>query len=185
MTTNCPHCGVLAAPDDMYCASCGKAVSVGPNPTRLVDRAALASTHAGQSLQSESLRKQMKSAFGALLAVAIVQTLATLLVAVAAANFNGPDKAAMTITAVVIGVIAIGFYGLAFWARKAPLPAAITGLSVLVTLWAIDALLDPTAIVRGIILKVIVIVLLIRAINAGLTHRRLARELELGKAAAA
>jgi hypothetical protein len=186
MSTACPHCGVLTAPEAMFCASCGKAVRVGPQATRIVNDQSLAATHAGQSLQSEVLRKQMKSAFGALLTVAILQTLGAGLLAIAAANLpvSAGERSEFVAMAAITGVIALGFYGLAFWARIAPLPAAITGLCILLTLWLIGAIIDPTTIVQGLIIKIIIVVLLVRAIKAGALHRRLSRELTIQQAAA-
>jgi hypothetical protein len=184
MTTPCPHCGVMTAPDAQFCPSCGKAVRVGPQATRLVDGETLASSHAGQALQSEALLKQMKSAFGALLAVAILQTLAAAVVVIAAMNIRDASQPEMVAAAVVVSIIALGFYGLAIWARFAPFPAAITGLCILLTLWALDAMLDPTSLVRGLIIKIIIIIFLVRAIKAGATHRRLSKELAIQHAAA-
>ncbi len=40
----------------------------------------------------------------------------------------------------------------------------------------LDAVVDPTTIVRGIIMKVIIIVVLAKAISAGLQHRKLMQE---------
>lgn len=61
--------------------------------------------------------------------------------------------------------------GLFFWARKSPLPATISALSVYVVVLAIDAAFDPTTIYRGIILKVIIIAMMFGGISAALKER--------------
>jgi len=116
----------------------------------------------------------MKRSFGALLAVAILQTLATALIF----GLTGD-----VVTTLVVGVIAALFYGLAFWSRQQPFPAAVTGLVVLVTLWLIDFALDPASIARDIIIKAIILLVLIRAVQAGITHRKLTRQMAAGQTA--
>ena len=49
----------------------------------------------------------------------------------------------------------------------------VTGLVVFVTLHLVEAVMDPTSIIRGILIKIIVIVLLVSAIQAGIKYRRL------------
>ena len=68
------------------------------------------------------------------------------------------------------------FFALYFWARKQPLPASIVGLLVYVTMHLLDAIADPTAIARGIIMKIIIIAILVNAIQAGVKYRQLQRQ---------
>lgn len=117
----------------------------------------------------------MKSAFTALLALAILQTLGAILLGwLSASNGNTTEG---IIVGAILGVIAIIFYGLAFWARKQPFPAALTGLVIIVSLWTIDAVVDPANIAKGIIIKVIILAVLIKAVQAGLAHRKLAAKI--------
>ena len=183
---NCPHCQAEVPESSAFCTFCGKAVATGSGGPRIVKDSGLAASLTGQTLQAEELKKQMKKAFGALLFVAILQTLAAFvfpLIALngAGAGAGGQAKIAAIATGVILGIIAALFYGLAFWARKQPFPAAVTGLSILVTLWAVDAVLDPAGIAKGIIMKVILIGLLVQAIQAGVRHRKLMREMSSAK----
>ena len=86
------------------------------------------------------------------------------------------------ITAVLLitlfGIAAL-FYGLYFWARRNPLPAAIVGLTLFVTLHLIDAIADPTQLARGIIMKVIIVAMLVQAIQAGVKYKRLLPQLQM------
>ena len=164
----CPHCGAPVEPTAAFCATCGKAVSSGSTGPRIVEREDLASTEAGIKLQAESLLKQSHKAFVCLLVVALLQF-------VAAFIFLGLAPG-MPHVSVVVGIIGGIFLGLAVWARRSPLPAAITGLVILLTLWAVDAVVDPTTLVHGIIVKLIVLLVLGRAIQAGVRYRQLMRE---------
>jgi hypothetical protein len=108
--------------------------------------------------------------------VAILQTIGTVLVYFLLRDAMNEPEAKM-ILAALCGA-AVVFYLLAFWARRNPLPAAIVGLVLIVTLWVADALLDPAAATRGIIIKIIIVVVLIRAIRAGVQHRQLKQQLQ-------
>jgi hypothetical protein len=182
-TATCPHCGVANELDASFCISCGKALpgraeAGGP---QIVEGSALAGTTAGQSLQEEELRKQSRKAAGALLAVAILQCLfGVLLLVVGRAMLGGAQDVELDrLVFVVVFAIGLIFFGLFWWARHNPLPAAITGLVLFVTVHLLDALADPTALARGIIVKVIIIVVLARAISAGVRHRKLRQEMQL------
>jgi hypothetical protein len=164
----CPHCGGANQREAAFCAACGKALPVRSGP-RVVGKGALASTSAGQKVQSEELQKTLKKASGALLTVAILQAVfGTIIVLIARQNTTIPVTAY-----VMIYGIAAAFCGLYFWARVAPLPAAIVGLVLFVTVHLLDALADPTALFRGIIVKVFIIAILVQAISAGVQYNRL------------
>jgi len=176
---NCPHCGTVCEATAAFCPVCGKAVSAGAGGPRVVHGEAEATTHAGRALQSDALARQMKRAFGALLAVAILQTIFGAMMLVMALNNAGPleidDEASIPVLAVLIFGIAAVFFALAIWARRNPFPAAITGLVLFLTVHLLDALADPSAIIRGLLIKIIVIVVLIRAISAGAKYRAIKR----------
>lgn len=170
---SCPHCGASVS-GGSFCGSCGKAVSAGTGGPQIVTGGKIASTGAGARLQSEELAKKARSAATALLAVAILSAIALALLAVL---FNQPDLRVdwSIATPMLIGqaLVTVIFFGLWIWARQSPLPAAIVGLVLYVSLVALNAFLDPATIAHGIIVKVIIVVVLIRAISAGLQHRQL------------
>lgn len=184
-TIACPHCGADNPLNAAFCTTCGKALpdqAAGAGP-RIVEGDAVAGTSAGRSLQEEELRKQAKRAAGALLAVAILQWVfgAILLFAGQAASgrLGGGVELNPIVYAVVFGIGVI-FFVLFLWARRNPLPAAITGLVLFVSVHLLDAVADPSALVRGIIVKIIIVVVLARAIAAGVRHRKLRQEMQFG-----
>lgn len=178
----CPHCGALSAAG-AFCQSCGNALpSAIPSGPRIVSGPELASTTAGQKLQGDELMKTAKRARGALLAVAILSTIGIGIVYAILKNLSKlPDS---QILAGMIGqvIVAAIFWGLYFWSRYQPLPAAIIGLIAYCTLVVINVVttLSMAAESRGGFggigigwLDIVIIAILARAISAGAQHRRL------------
>jgi hypothetical protein len=128
---------------------------------------------AGLRLASDELRKQQKKASLALIIVAILQTLGAILVYFLVENARDEIPDLNHVVTGVVAAVALGFWGLWLWSRSNPLPAAITGLVIFLTLHLVEAVMDPTSLLRGILIKIIVIVLLVSAIQAGIKYRRL------------
>ncbi|HEY2586648.1 MAG TPA: zinc ribbon domain-containing protein [Tepidisphaeraceae bacterium] len=193
----CPHCTVPNEQGSTFCQSCGKALpAVAATGPRVIAGQAVAATSAGMKLQVDELHKQLKKAAGALLWVAILQTLFGALIYFLVHNATAARApAAVDATSVVIFGIAAVFWALYFWARVNPLPAAIVGLVIYVTLWALDFIVALAAMgnapagqagalaanpFRGIVIKIIIIAILVRAIKAGQQHRKLLRQQQAG-----
>jgi hypothetical protein len=77
----------------------------------------------------------------------------------------------------VLGGLGMLYFGIHLWAKRDPLPAAIAGLCLYLTPIAIDAAVEPSALFRGIILKIAVITMLAKAIDAASKHRALSQRL--------
>ena len=179
----CPHCSAVNPGDAQYCETCGMAMPIPNYGPRIVDNASFAATSAGRQLQSEELHKQARRAAGALMAVAIIQTIFTVILVGTAANSRG---GAQSFVVIVLTVIAAIFWGLYFWARSQPLPAAIVGLVLYVTLKVLDVVaaisqgtIGHTSSTNGIgglgigWPTIVIIVVLARAISAGLKYRKM------------
>ena len=175
----CPHCSATNVAESSFCESCGKALPSGAGSgPRVVSKGAIASSQAGQSLQAGELKKKMKSARGGLLAVAIIQIIGGAIIFALLSSMAGEpgsqiDKSVLNILPVIIVVIAAIYFGLWAWAKTSPFPAALTGLILYVTLWVGEIIYDPSAILNGIIIKIIIIAVLAKAVQAGLEYRRL------------
>ncbi len=63
------------------------------------------------------------------------------------------------------GVFIIGFILLGFWTKKKPYYAIIGALILYGIFIALNAWIDPSTIVKGIIMKIIIIVFLVKGIN--------------------
>jgi hypothetical protein len=74
------------------------------------------------------------------------------------------------------GGLCVVHIGLYFWARKQALPAAVVALLLFVSLHLVNAVMDPSTIYKGVVLKVFFIVVLVKAIQAGYEIHRLRNE---------
>jgi putative effector of murein hydrolase LrgA (UPF0299 family) len=175
-SANCPHCGFGNPAGASFCGKCGKAVSTGGSGPRIVEGKGLASSGVGKHLQSEELEKQAKRASGALLAVAVLSTLGVLLVLGLAGELRKIPDGLMIANILIVSqvVVAAAFWALWFWSRSNPLPAAIVGLVVYLSLMAVNAItVGPRTLASGLLIKIIIVVVLVSAIQAGIQHRQL------------
>jgi hypothetical protein len=72
-------------------------------------------------------------------------------------------------------LLALIMAGLFLWSRRSPFPAVIAALAVFVVVHVANAVVDPVTIVKGIILKVIAIIALVKGVRAGFAVRALER----------
>lgn len=75
---------------------------------------------------------------------------------------------AIFLTNYFLAAVMLGIY---FWARKAPLPALITGFGVFLSVHVLNAIIEPASIGKGILVKVFFTVAFIGGIKAALAHR--------------
>lgn len=183
----CPHCAGANPFGSAFCESCGKALPQGtPQGPHIISKTEFATTAAGQRLQGDELQKQAKKASGALLAVAIIQTVVCGAL-IALGYSQGTLEAFMHSPILLsIGAITLIFWALYVWARKQPLPAAIVGLVLYGTLVAINVIMSisqlaahpdaPRSGFGGIgigWIDIIILAVLARAISAGARYRKL------------
>lgn len=148
----CPQCSQLNPLGSNFCEGCGASLAEVAASERLADEA-----------EASVLLERVRKARTALLIVAVFQVLGTV-VMLAMGNVD-------QVVAGVMGAIAAVFFGLAFWAGSNPFAAAVVGLVVFLSVHLADAVVDPQQIYKGIILKVIVVVILVKAIRDGLAYR--------------
>lgn len=159
----CQQCNHQNSDSSRFCEGCGVALH---DPRRAVREA--------DEIEAEFRLDQVRKARSAFLVVGVLQLLAGVLGAVMA-----PPGAAMFVLGAEV-VVAIVFFGLAWWCSKQPFAAAVVGLFVYAGLHTLAALGDPSSIYKGIIVKVIVIVVLVRAVKAGIAYRQFVRSRGMG-----
>lgn len=144
------------------CRACGAQLSVGQFCEKCgADQKALAfEADKAQMLHSEHL----KSAGTSLMWVAVLSALG----AVLAFAMGGGDDVLLLVIGLACSAI---YFGLWQWSKQQPLPAAATGLGIYVTLHAANAVADPATIVQGIFVKIAILVMLVRAVRAGVVLR--------------
>ena len=194
-TVNCPHCGEMNVDAGQFCASCGKALpSVDAAGPQVVTGNMVAQTDAGRTVQVEQLAAQAKKAFGVLLFVGI----ANIVLGVgfhfllkglsreaarqhnqAAAQQLAQASGVILVTLLILGVI---YVFLAIWSRSDPLPAAIIGLVIYVSLQIVGIVQNPVMYANpiAIIIPIVIIIALVKAIQAGVKHKQLKEQMTVG-----
>ena len=69
------------------------------------------------------------------------------------------------------------FLPLAYWSKKKPFEALLSALIIYVTIIVADAVVSPVTLVRGIIVKVIIVGFLFRGVKAAYEARKVRNEL--------
>jgi len=109
----------------------------------------------------------LRSARNWILAVGVLYALGGLLfVAIGRELLDDRGVAIVLGTHLALTAIHVGLWG---WAKSAPYAAAVVALVLFVTVQLANALLDPTSIAKGIIVKILFVVALVKALKAG--HR--------------
>lgn len=80
------------------------------------------------------------------------------------------DRNMLLGTTAVLFVLHVGLY---FWAKFAPLAAAVVALLLFITVHAANAAVDPSTIYKGMVIKVAFVLILAKAIQAGLEIHRM------------
>lgn len=75
-----------------------------------------------------------------------------------------------------VGGLGIAFFVLGTLVYQYPVATTVTALVLFVGVHLLDAMFDPLQLVRGIIIKVIIVVALVKAIKAALAYEQEARE---------
>ncbi len=175
----CPHCHAPTAQPGSFCVSCGKAMpSENPTGPRILGTHDLASSHAGRSLQMDHLDRHIRTGYGTLLGVSILQLSVALLWLLLAA-FGPGEPAHLYNRAAFVGGIGSIFCILAFWSKRSPLPATVIGLVLFLSSWVFDIRADPNVAIQNIVIKIAIAIFLFRAVAAAIKHRALKRQIDL------
>lgn len=141
----CSACQAIVKPNDQFCTSCGHAMP------------------SGEDHSHQKVVKQAATAIWTLSALFAVTGMVLFFISTVAAT-----KMAILIVYLILAAI---MGALAMWARKAPLAALVVATATYCVLIVTSAILDPTTIAQGIILKIIIITLLSRGIKSALALR--------------
>lgn len=87
------------------------------------------------------------------------------------------EKERLQVFVVPIG-LGVLFVALYVWSRKSPVPAIGSALGLFVTVHAVEAVLDPVSLARGVIFKVLCVIGLARGVKSALEERAIANQLE-------
>jgi hypothetical protein len=111
-------------------------------------------------LDTSAYDKKVRSARTAIFVVAGIQLAFGIYVA-----FTGNEELRNIQIGIAV-VISAMFFGLGLWSKSKPFTAIITALSLYVGLLVLDAIYEPSSLVKGVILKILIIGYLAKGIGA-------------------
>lgn len=121
---------------------------------------------------NETVAAKRGNGSGWILALSLLQLIGGLIMyGMTASKLPADDPGAIGVLVTTVGLAAV-FFGLWLWGRSHPFPALLTALIVLVTFHLLDAVLDPLSLLRGIIMKVVIIVGLCTALKKAYFAKR-------------
>ena len=106
----------------------------------------------------EGYDKHIRYARNALFIVSGIQLIAIF-------TLNAEEGLQKTIAIGIVVFIALIFFGLALWTKKKPFTALLIALIIYASLLIFDAILDPTTLFHGILIKAAVIIALITGLR--------------------
>lgn len=190
--TTCPKCGVVVQEDMSFCQECG---------TQLIEGAERKEAPRKKlgSLATQQHQQHIKSARGIIMFVAIVTLIfaayqwytlsdiiqkfetdlaklrndPTMIVDENVVKQNRDIFATAKMQVFGIAITGFIFFGIFFWVPHNPFAACLTALIIYVASHLVDAVLDPTSLQRGIIIKILFVIALTQGVKSGLAYKRL------------
>lgn len=162
----CRACGNAVNGHDQFCTSCGF-------PLRGTDEEQnvfISARHFRKS-QVQTLHKKIKNAQTTLFVLAGLFAV----IGVAYYFISGQNDLgfAVMITNLILAAV---FLALGGWAKNKPVVALISGLVLFILVQLISIIEDPTNIVRGIIIKALVIVYLVKGLQSAIEAEKIKKE---------
>lgn len=197
---SCPGCGKATQAQDAFCNHCGIDLAEAHAVARRMAENRAESKRRRGSRASASRRGKMLSAgrmllilgalflvFGTFSGFQVRRQAAT---AHARLHDYGPDEvlefegAAVTVAELrrsidfeVVAAFGTNYLlagimvALFFWAKRSPFPATLTGLCVYLVVLVLNAVVEPATLLKGVVLKVLIIAGLVGGMNAALAER--------------
>ncbi len=135
------------------------------------------SIFSGEEFSLEGYDKHIRQARTAIFLAAGILALNLLVLA-----FTAPGGYEyLWIDLLIWGIFVAAFIVLGFWTKKKPYYAIVSALVLYSILIIVNAMLDPATIVKGIIFKVIVIVLLVKGLRDARDAQRMKEQIDNNK----
>ena len=155
---SCTHCQTIIKEEQKFCPGCGF-----PQRGTAGEKSKF---HAEQSLtrgKSREAPKLIRQARNTLFFVAGITFIYGIII-----FFAQDDTATLIAAGIMTGIYLI----LGFWSQQKPLIALVLGFLLYLTNIVLSAALEPTTIYKGMIIKIIVIVFLVKGINSAMHLRK-------------
>ncbi len=196
----CPKCRAAVSKSEKFCAKCGAKIPTRADRMRAMNRkrerqenqqkvnrgrrwmlivavltlfAALYSYFSGMSEVDKEIRESEASFVGMTAAERNAEIKAT-------SGMTWPEliekaRGLVRLQAGILGALGTAFFGLWWWAQSNPFAAALTALLMYLTSQVIGAMVEPESLLKGILIKIIIVVALFSAVSAGHRERAYSR----------
>jgi hypothetical protein len=165
LTINCGACFKQVNHDDAFCDSCGYPLKGSES-----EQKQFIAVRNTKEIDLEAANKKIRDAGKALYWVAGITAAFGLI------YFFTSKSIPVLLVNLILAAI---FFGLGLWSKTKPLTAIISGLSLYAITIILNAIADPLSIAKGIIFKIAIIGLFIKAIKSAIEAEKLKKELNV------
>lgn len=162
----CPACFVAITPDSVFCDGCGY-----PHKGTDEEQTFFMSERNARALDLEEQDKKISKATSALKWVGGLTAVYGFVLYLMPGLET--DKSTILVVNLLLGVI---YFCLGIWGQQKPMAAIVTGFSLYVIVQILSAIVEPESMIKGIILKVIIVVIFVKGINAVIEAERIKKE---------
>jgi ribosomal protein L37E len=170
-TLTCRSCSTTVFNHEAFCNTCGY-----PLQGTEDEQQSFMVNRVGQQIDLEEHDKQVKSASTTLFVLAGLTVLSG-----AFELFTNDNPSNATAIGIFYCIVVALFIGLGLWSRKKPTAAIISGLCLYIVMLLLAAIADPVNIVRGVIMKIVIIGYLIKGIKSSMEADRMIKEHNLSR----
>ena len=165
----CDCCQHQPAPGDAFCESCGYPLNGNED-----ERNSFISDRNYKHLELAEIDTKVRKATNSLYVLAAFTVVMGIIYYAATAEYANPLSVLTTNL-----VLAAIYLGLALWSKKQAVAAILSGLILFSVIQVVNMIVDPSTIVKGIIVKVAVIIYLIKGVQSAFDAQKIKKELNL------
>lgn len=169
VVTNCKCCNASVQENDQFCQSCGF-----PLKGTQEEQDNFIYNRNYKHLELEGLNKKIKSAGTTLYVLSGLFIVYGLIMF--AVNSGNDSSSPLLITN---GILSIIFLLLGFWSKSKPVAAIISGLSLYALIQILNVIVEPTSILKGIIIKIAIIAYLIKGLQSAFEAEKIRKQLNI------
>lgn len=162
----CRCCSENTNADDQFCEHCGY-----PLKGTDVEQNTFINARQYRQHYMQELNKKIKSAGTTLYVLAGLMLLMGLVYFFA--NTDNNSSSAVLITYAIVAII---FLLLGFWSRQQPVAAIISGTVLYLLIVIIDMIADPSTIIKGVIIKALIVIYLVKGMYSAFEAQHLRRQ---------
>ena len=163
---NCIACNTSHLNDELACSFCGY-----PLKGTDQDQRSFLAIRANHILDLEEQEKKIKQGTYTLYGVSALVVIYGIILY--ADTTDELEKASVLITNLVLSAI---YVGLGLLSRKKPKAALIAGFSIFILTTLLNVLIEPMSLAKGIIVKIVIVVALIKGIRAVTEAQKIRKE---------